>query len=74
MPQNEPAFPVSEEAMIRNLQGMSIRDYFAAKAMQAQLSGFWSLETFHGWSRNEIAQEAYNMADAMLKARQLTKD
>lgn len=28
-----PAFPVSEKALMRNLQGMTMRDYFAAKAM-----------------------------------------
>lgn len=42
--------------------GMTLRDYFAAKAMQAILSGaeiFWE----------EAAPLAYEYADAMLKAR-----
>lgn len=51
-------------------QGLTKRDYFAAKAMQAQLTAFWALETHHGWSLDEIAQEAYAMADAMLNARE----
>lgn len=49
--------------------GMTLRDYFAAKAMQAQLTAFWAMETHHGWSHDEIAREAYAIADAMLAAR-----
>lgn len=49
--------------------GMTLRDYFAAKAMQAQLTAFWAMETHHGWSHDEIAREAYLLADAMLAAR-----
>lgn len=37
--------------------------------MQAQLTAFWALETHHGWSRDKIAKEAYDMADAMLAQR-----
>ncbi|MGB4898932.1 MAG: hypothetical protein WBP57_10985 [Ignavibacteria bacterium] len=44
-------------------QGMSLRDYFAAKAMQ----GF--CVAFPGWSDAEIARAAYKQADAMLEAR-----
>lgn len=51
--------------------GMSLRDYFAAKAMQAYLSGHIA---HHGhesyWPPNDIATEAYGVADAMLKARE----
>jgi hypothetical protein len=49
--------------------GMALRDYFAARAMQAQLTAFWAMETHHGWSHDEIAREAYAMADAMIVAR-----
>ncbi len=46
--------------------GMTLRDYFAAKAMQAFLSRDSSCT-----SPDEIiAQDAYNTADAMLKARE----
>ena len=46
--------------------GMTLRDYFAAKAMQAHLTHDGSDDV------NEIgvAKWAYEMADAMLKARQ----
>ena len=45
--------------------GMTIRDYFAAKALQGWLSNPGpSDETI-----NEVAQWSYRMADAMLKAR-----
>ena len=68
-----PAFPTESEHQSGNttwhFEGMSLRDYFAAKALQAQLTAFWALETHHGWSRDGIAQEAYSMADAMLAAR-----
>lgn len=46
--------------------GMSLRDYFAAKAMQ----GF-SASNDIGWrSINHIAETAYEWADAMLAARE----
>ena len=44
-------------------QGMSLRDYFAAKAMQAIIND-------PAWDcYDELSQSAYAMADAMLKAR-----
>lgn len=65
-----PAFPfVEPDTMVNVATGMTLRDYFAAKAMQAQLTAFWALETHHGWSHGEIAREAYAIADAMLAAR-----
>lgn len=47
----------------RQLAGMTLRDYFAAKAMQAlaERMGMYPVE--------QLADEAYAMADAMLKAR-----
>ena len=62
-----PAFP-SHGSMGEVVQeGMTLRDYFAAKAMQAFLDQV-------GWKSDqkwfdEIADGAYKMADAMLKAR-----
>ena len=73
-----PAFPThrlqwdygsEERELATKHSGMTLRDYFAAKAMQAQLTAFWAMETRHGWSHDEIAREAYAMADAMLAAR-----
>jgi hypothetical protein len=65
-----PAFPVTEaNGCNSGAPGMSLRDYFAAKAMQAQMTAFWAMETGHGWPNAEIAREAYALADAMLEAR-----
>jgi len=49
-------------------EGMTLRDYFAAKAMQnfRDQIGSQSGQEWFG----QIAQGAYRMADAMLKARQ----
>jgi hypothetical protein len=55
-----PAFPVSSHGL--NLDGMSLRDYFAAKAMAATVNDKWS-------SEEAIAAWAYCVADAMLKER-----
>ena len=59
------AFPVGYNGH----QGMTLRDYFAAKAMQGILAGDHIIN--HG---NEplttVAYVAYAQADAMLKARE----
>lgn len=47
--------------------GMSLRDYFAAKAMQALCSH----RLDHFKSSSEIARIAFSMADEMLKAREI---
>ena len=46
-------------------KSMDLRDYFAAKAMQA----FLSKDSSFTCPDEIIAQDAYNAADAMLKAR-----
>lgn len=51
----------------KQLAGMTLRDYFAAKA----LSGLLAHPASDAHSDKEIAQQAFNMADAMLKARGL---
>ena len=62
-----PAFPTTEVAMMRSLQGMTLRDYFAAKAMQAFIaSPLLKVEL----GEYATALNAYKVADAMLKARQ----
>lgn len=48
------------------LSGMTLRDYFAAKAMQ----GICAHEVTWGLSNKNIAATAYEMADKMLKARE----
>jgi hypothetical protein len=73
----QPAFPVGDyDHMIfnpksvaetkRQLSGMSLRDYFAAKAMQGICahSDTWGLI-----SNEKIAAASYELADAMLAAR-----
>lgn len=53
-------------------EGMSLRDYFAAKAM-ASIVRRWDGHSFGGGSESpqykELAEDAYFIADAMLKAR-----
>ncbi len=64
---NPPAFPNENNAgNIWNDKGMSLRDYFAAHAMQGICASGPSLE----WSSDRLAAEAYDLADAMLKARE----
>lgn len=46
--------------------GMTLRDYFAAKAMQARIN---DSKLAPMWSFEDHADRAYKMADAMLKAR-----
>lgn len=65
---NTPAFPVnSDNYASPDSTGMTLRDYFAAKAMQAYFTdpnvGFGS-DVIEDGSR-----AAYRIADAMLKAR-----
>ena len=70
-----PAFP-SKRRVVRDgyitpefepVNGMTLRDYFAAKAMQAQLARtVWGVDD----APRDMADEAYGYADAMLKARE----
>ena len=64
---NPPAFPSGNDVTLGDWRshghsGMTLRDYFAAKAMQALIDndGLFS----------EIPTQAYEIADAMLKARE----
>lgn len=74
-----PAFPFDikdQDGNQRWAQGMWLRDYFAAKAMQGLIPQFREMfmeNTFEDWVGDAIpalAEEAYYMADAMLKARE----
>ena len=69
---NTPAFPTYERfsagagPLDLSSQGMTLRDYFAAKAMQgAFTSPIESTQQGKGY----IAMHAYKMADAMMAAR-----
>ena len=62
-----PAFPAFEHhagyGQMMAVGGMTLRDYFAAKAMQGFLASGVNAPA------NVFATKAYEMADAMLKAR-----
>jgi hypothetical protein len=66
-----PAFPLPDTAHStpRRGDGMTLRDYFAAKAMQGMLAnpGLMNGGKFH--EANFVA--AYQIADKMLKAREV---
>jgi hypothetical protein len=64
-----PAFPVSGDWSQIKDKGMSLRDYFAAKAMQGALAGIATRAEVVRYS--ELAGLAYEVADAMLEARDL---
>jgi hypothetical protein len=61
-----PAFPAQHFDMADNEHGMTLRDYFAAKAMQAAIC---RQDTTPDVLPEHIAIVAYHMADAMLKVR-----
>lgn len=59
------AFPAQvwdENSLLQHTEGMTLRDYFAAKAMQGFVAN-------GSTNVQEIAQASYIVADAMLKAR-----
>jgi hypothetical protein len=58
---NQPAFPAMHYDLADNEHGLTMRDYFAAKAMQT-LAEKYSHE-------GDVSRNAYKIADAMLKER-----
>jgi hypothetical protein len=68
-----PAFPLAFKWDDPQYNGMTLRDYFAAKALPAIYKDTCECARIEGWAegwRDEVAAEAYAMADAMLKARE----
>jgi hypothetical protein len=73
-----PAFPIADPFIAMNPQtveeakrlqgGMTLRDYFAAKAMSSMLS-----QAPDDWHEdiNDLAIASYEVADAMLEARKV---
>lgn len=53
--------------------GMTLRDYFAAKAMQGIAANSAMLDNVTDSSVEWVAKGAYKMADAMLKAREASR-
>ena len=64
-----PAFPAPAGVTHITTQGMTLRDYFAAKAMQGLLAAGRDPQ-YGGSSAPGDAKAAYMLADAMLKARE----
>ena len=61
-----PAFPTGTGGNTPYSNGMTLRDFFAAKAMQGLLACPATITR----NENMYACDAYTMADAMLKARE----
>lgn len=64
-----PAFPAPAGVAHITDQGMTLRDYFAAKAMQALIASPRGTPDGRDATDQYYAKNAYIMADAMLKAR-----
>jgi hypothetical protein len=70
MNKDMPAFPTGiftddRGVVIGGSYGMTLRDYFASKAMQGFMGSSWNVKSFE-----EMATKAYELADAMMKARE----
>lgn len=73
-----PAFPVGSDDM-RDPVGMTLRDYFASRIMQSLLSSSTTMANINRLSLEDgkspsifAATAAYEFADAMLRAREVT--
>jgi hypothetical protein len=73
---NQPAFPVGLEAFGEDKTGMTLRDYFAAKALQAMLSSPEFLvvvtadQAIGNNAKERVSNVSFAYADAMMKARE----
>jgi hypothetical protein len=71
-----PAFSINDAARVTAVGGeggMDLRDYFAAKAMQAILPTYDIQDVFENENTQMpiiVATDAYALADAMMKARE----
>ena len=63
---NQPAFPAPAGVAHITEQGMTLRDYFAAKAMQAALTDNVHLITEMQYE--SLGKMSYKVADAMMEA------
>ena len=67
-----PAFPYVETGDCGVREGMTLRDYLAAKMLPVAARMYSEYADDHGWDdqwRHGVAKDAYLMADAMLEAR-----
>ena len=65
MTENEKAFPRSVSNS--GQYGMTLRDYFASKAMQGMLAGQGNMLVV---TKEYLGETAYQYADAMMEARE----
>jgi hypothetical protein len=71
-PSNPNAFPLNEFSYnIEHAGGMTLRDYFAAKAMQGHLDSEYYIMGNRQEVKESLAKDFYTFADAMLKFREL---
>jgi len=70
------AFPLQATEDYTGQVGMSLRDYFAAHAMQGLLGslGEWTASTPNLPFADTVACDAYWIADAMLEAREKVRE
>jgi hypothetical protein len=69
--QNQSAFPLHDSGHGQAYdKGMTLRDYFAAKAMQTQSWTFYLGDYETHKSLSNTAKNCYEIADAMMKARE----
>lgn len=76
-PENPRAFPLPVSDNNQGYEGIMLRDYFAAKALDGLLS--FGHGPVHPWAGDlveadgllPVAQKAYEIADAMLAARSM---
>ena len=66
-----PAFPRAGSDYNKAQEGMSLRDWLAGQVLQGLAS-----DTAYIWNRTneEVATASYDIADAMLKAREANND
>jgi hypothetical protein len=64
-----PAFPIEVASLNFAAKGMTLRDYFAAQVAVGTMSAYWNGDRMKDPTFHDIAQDAYALADAMLKAR-----
>lgn len=66
-----PAFPLAEPGnCVSASEGMTLRDYFAAKAMPLAWKIFDEGYSTDALTTENIAEAAYQIADAMIAARE----
>jgi hypothetical protein len=68
---NPPAFPLHNhgaQTLGLHLSGMTLRDYFAAKALSSPIC--LELSSDNNWDNERRSEWTYKQADAMMKARE----